>query len=134
MAEKKDKNIKVHKMLQLDIYSKYRVHIVIADDLCSARNEFKEELGSTIKPGGYDGLHCYNNDESKWEAYIFLEPDASSPVICHESFHATSRLMRLLGAKLTHASEESYAYLLDHIVDFICAILIELNSKKKKKK
>lgn len=122
-----------HVTLVLEIYGNYSLHIVISNKLCKARNKFKEELNSEVEESeNVDGMHSYR-DSDTMESYIFLTPDSSSGVIAHESFHATNRIMRIIGGKLSRKSEESYAYLLTYIVDTISSVYIELDKKKKKK-
>lgn len=129
MKEKKDKNILTHKILEITIYGNYNLNIVIAKNICKARNKFHEQLDGLISEDEeWGGLHSYKGG-CTFESYIFLPEDCRSDVIAHESFHAAVRIMRIIGAKLSRSSEESYAYLLDHIVGFITELFLELDKK-----
>ncbi len=126
----KEELILNHTYLDLGLYGDYRLHIVISKNICKARNKFSKQLdGRVVEDENWGGMHSYAGG-CNFESFIFLPPDSPASVIAHESFHATVRVMKVIGAKLNKGSEESYAYLLDHIVEAIHNILDELNKKK----
>lgn len=120
------KNITIHKVLSLDSYGGYQLNIVIAKNIVKARNKFHKSLNGLVsKNDSFSAMHSCGPGE-KMESFIFLPPDVRVSIVCHESFHATIRIMDLVGAKLNKSSEECYAYLLDHIVEFIINLLKEI--------
>lgn len=119
----------IKKTITLDIYSNFKIHIIVADNICKARNKYHKKLDGLIEEdSGYDGMVCYV-PENYYELYIFLQPDVTHGTIAHEALHATLRIMRVFGAKLNRGSEEHYTYLLGYIVDKISEIFIKLNNK-----
>lgn len=108
--------------LNLETYGNYEVIVIITDDIKKTRKGLDKELGFTYDNVdlNIDGLHSYNSAQMK--SFILLNPDTSNGVIAHESFHCVVRVMKIIGGKLSNSSEESYAYLLDYLVDTIHAI------------
>ena len=124
-----EKELFIKKTIKLGIYSGYKIHIIIADNICKARNKYHKELNGLIEEDdGFDGMHSYAYKNYN-EAYIFLKPNVTHGTIAHESLHATFRITRMLGNKLNRGSEESYTYLLGYIVDNISDMFIKLNNK-----
>lgn len=106
----------IKKLLRLNSYGYYKVHIIISENLSESA---KKHLNEEHVPELCDGFVTHN---CEMELYIFLKDDCILSTISHESFHATLKIMKDIGAKLTNSSEESYAYLLSHVVDE-CIIL-----------
>lgn len=125
IEEQKD----LHKILDLRIFGDYKLHIVLSDNILKARNKFSKQLdGRKVDESdtSWGGMHSYS-DGCFYKSFIFLPYSARSSVIAHESFHATVRIMSVIGQELNSGSEESYAYLLDHIVEFITNIYLKLD-------
>lgn len=114
----KDKRVS----LVLEQYGNYEVVVIVTKNIKKSRKKLNKEIGFTADiEQDVDGLHSYNS--SQMRSFILINPDTSIGVISHEAFHCTLRVMRLIGGKLTRASEEPYAYLLSYIVDTIDAIM-----------
>jgi len=76
----------------------------------------------------YQGMTALYNGYSVMR-YNCVEDVKDINIVCHESFHAVSEVMRYVGMPLKHASEEAFAYLLGYIVDHYSQILKDVSKE-----
>lgn len=60
-------------------------------------------------------------------------PEDSTTLLAHEAAHAAFAICRKAGLELSESSEESYTYLIEHILSFLLANTGKVVAKGKKK-
>lgn len=71
------------------------------------------------KAGRHDSGRCVgflDSSISEQDMVLWVADPDDNVNITHEAFHATTRIMRRIGARLEPASEECYAYLISDII------------------
>ena len=118
----------VKKTFRIDMYSHYRIHVIITDNFEEAIKKHLRKFTMDMDLNNLGGVFIYN-DNNPWEGWILLPPNASTSTIAHESFHATARVMHDIGSKLDGESEEPYAYLLGYITNQVVIALLAYDKK-----
>ena len=93
------------------------LNVIVTNDFSASVEKYNKGLQfiGIETCGGFFTSHT----NQPHEGWIFIKPDSELSTISHESFHATVKLMSDIGAELESSSEESYAYLLGHIVNLV---------------
>ena len=76
------------------------------------KNEFDEDV-TYKEPGGRFEVYTKKDNDI---CVIWIPMKASYDVVAHEVFHCSYWILQQIGMRLTNASEESYAYLIQYIL------------------
>lgn len=118
----------INKVFKIELYGGYRLHVIVSDSIKETRNKYNNKIGRVCDDlDSLGGLHSVS-EHQLFESFIFLTPKSNYGVVAHEAFHATSRILDVIGLQLTDSSEEAYTYLLGYIVDK-CHLVIDLYNK-----
>lgn len=101
----------------IQLYGGFQFNVVVTKNINEDLTKFKKEIGFHHKtPEHVDGL-CLISARTSMTTWVFIHPTASPAIIAHECFHAMSFLMKEIGGILSDDSEESFAYLIEYMVD-----------------
>lgn len=93
-------------------FRKYKIGKAESAELADwCRDEMRDSFGVTLQPQTKPGVQV---------VYFPRRPNLANPVhvgmVGHELFHAVTCILRRAEVRLTHASEEAFAYLLGHLM------------------
>lgn len=125
-----------HTLINLDVYGTAIYLLVGGDQKGIEKWKQRELAGYDMSVGNtksdLGAFWTTKNKKTGHTAYVlWIQPmrrnNESVADIAHEALHATIGILRHKGIRLAHASEESYAYLLDHVLK---RILDTMDKKK----
>ncbi len=123
MAIKMIKDGDFEKTVIFSVFSNYRVHIVITDNLARSR---KARYGTEGKSEGAVALSSSSVDG---HSHIFMKEDASAEIIAHESFHIIYRMFEYIGAD--KMDNEIWAYHLGWLVGKVSEFQARIRNVRK---
>lgn len=126
----------VTKKIKVDVYD-CTVHLIVTDSIDDSYNAIVNKypkIGDQIKEkekGTYLGLTLYGSGTNK-KYWIIIEPSTPFPILVHECFHATHKILKERGIEvISDDVEESAAWLMEYIFSKAYQFITKYNSATK---
>jgi len=116
----------IKKTFTIDMYSYYKIHVIVAEDFDAAIKKYCKGLNVDIE---HTTAMFLCNQYIHFNGWILVRPNPATSTIAHEAFHATYKVMSDIGSGLDGESEEPFAYLLGYITDMVVQTLLAYDKK-----